>query len=104
LRCQFIHSTTLGDLQKEKATSEDNIDIKNYVSYKQMLHDNAQCLTERISSSLNPYLNEFNLIYKECNTRLPIFEKLLAEKEPEVEENMSNQPSKEMQLLMLQYC
>ena len=92
LRCQFIHSTTLGELQKEKTTSENDIDLKKFVSYKQMLHDNAECLKDRINSSQNPYLNEFNLIYKEMNTRLPIFEKLLSEKE---KDDTTSQSSKQ---------
>ena len=99
LRCQFIHSTTLGELQKDKASSEKECDIKKHVSYKQMLHDNAECIKDRINSSQNPYLNEFNLIYKDMNTRLPIFEKLLSEKD-----DSSSQSSKQPDIeLLMQY-
>jgi hypothetical protein len=44
-----------------------------------MLSENAQCLNDRIKSSHNPYLNEFNLVYKEKNNRMPIFSKITCE-------------------------
>lgn len=44
-----------------------------------MLKDNVECLKQRLTSSQNPYLNEFNLIYKDVITRLPIFEKITSE-------------------------
>jgi len=39
-----------------------------------MLNDNIECLKQRLTSSQNPYLNEFNLIYKDVIKRLPVFE------------------------------
>ena len=41
-----------------------------------MLRENSECIKTRISSSQNPYLNEFNLVYKEVNCRLPIFDSI----------------------------
>ena len=82
-RCQFIHSDKIGDiLQKTETTTLDqlgSLDLKQIVSYKQMLRENADCIEIRISSSQNPYLNEFNLVYKEVNTRLPIFDRITSE-------------------------
>ena len=38
-----------------------------------------ECLKQRLTSSQNPYLNEFNLIYKDVVTRLPVFEGITSE-------------------------
>lgn len=65
-RCQFIHTEKPGETR--------NKDKK--VSYLTMLSQNAQCLKERITSSNNPFLNEFNLIYKDNSRRLAVFESL----------------------------
>ena len=39
-----------------------------------MLSENRECLKQRLISSQNPFLNEFNLVYKDMVKRLPIFE------------------------------
>jgi len=46
-----------------------------------MLTENAKCFNERVLTSLNPFLNEFNLIYKDATKRLPIFEFITFEQE-----------------------
>ena len=38
--------------------------------------ENVECLKERLISSQNPFINEFNLVYKDVVQRLPIFEKI----------------------------
>jgi hypothetical protein len=44
-----------------------------------MLTENAKCIKERVISSLNPFLNDFNLIFKDLPNRLPIFDAITAE-------------------------
>jgi hypothetical protein len=78
-RCQFIHSTNLSELIQK--TTDQGQDIKKQVSFKQMLHENATCLSERIKNSHNPYLNEFNLVYKGCNERLRVFDGITTQEE-----------------------
>lgn len=80
VRCQFIHSQNLGEvLQKQQEELKPDFDLKKMLSYSQMLSDNAMCIKERVVSSSNPYLNEFNLIYKDVNMRLPVFEQITSE-------------------------
>lgn len=69
-RCQFIHSENLGGLLKLHHEQEE---IRCQISFSQMLSENAACISERIRSSHNPYLNEFNLVYKQMNSRLSVF-------------------------------
>jgi len=59
---------TLNDLMENE--------IKPSISYRQILDENVDCLKQRLISSQNPFLNEFNLIYKEITERLPIFERI----------------------------
>jgi len=75
-RCQFIHSNKLGSLIQKKQTDEEELDLKQFISYKQMLKENKDCLMDRIRSSHNPYLNEFNLVYKNFNSRLSVFKNI----------------------------
>lgn len=49
-------------------------DVKNMLSYRQILNENIDCLKQRLIFSQNPFLNEFNLIYKDIVKRLQIFE------------------------------
>ena len=51
-------------------------EIKPSISYRQILDENVDCLKLRLISSQNPFLNEFNLIYREITERLPIFERI----------------------------
>ena len=83
-RCQFIHSTTLNEIQKNKDTDRHenegaSHDLKSFLTHRQILKDNVECLKQRLTSSQNPYLNEFNLIYKDVVTRLPVFEGITSE-------------------------
>ena len=50
--------------------------MKSHLSYKQILSENIECLKQRLISSQNPFLNEFNLIYKDIVNRLDIFEQI----------------------------
>lgn len=43
----------------------DGMDVKNMLSYRQVLKENIECLKQRLIFSQNPFLNEFNLIYKD---------------------------------------
>lgn len=54
----------------------ENVDVKQFLSYKQVLNENIECLKQRLISSQNPFLNEFNLIYKNLVNRLEIFEQI----------------------------
>lgn len=75
VRCQFIHSQKLVQLYQMKEDN-DAIDVKKYLSYRQILNENIECLKQRLISSQNPFLNEFNLIYKDIVNRLEIFEQI----------------------------
>ena len=93
-RCQFIHSTTLNELQKKQENdNSDNEgsahDLKSFLSHRQILKDNIECLKQRLTSSQNPYLNEFNLIYKDVVTRLPVFEAITSEPVEPMQDNIS---------------
>ena len=46
---------------------EDNeqFEIKSNISYRQIMKENIECLKLRLISSQNPFINEFNLIYKD---------------------------------------
>ena len=91
-RCQFIHSTNLSELiQKKQNDSSSELDIKNQIGYRQMLTENVQCLNDRIKNSLNPFLNEFNLVYKDINTRLGVFEEITSE-QPDLMDQESSDP------------
>lgn len=57
---------------------QNNGDLKKSISYKQIFKENIDCLMQRLVSSQNPFLNEFNLIYKDIVGRLPIFESITA--------------------------
>ena len=63
-RCQFIHPENLVSHESQSKP----------ISYSQMLKDNGSCLHERVMCSLNPFLNEFNLIYKDQTHRLACFD------------------------------
>ena len=64
-RCQFIHSNVIGELIEEQNGSLKDLNgIKSKLSYRQMLRENIECLKLRLISSQNPFLNEFNLVYK----------------------------------------
>jgi butyrate response factor 1 len=78
-RCQFIHSENIGEFINRKCNQEPDLDLKKVVDYRKMLEENSKCLTERIESSHNPYLNEFNLVYKDFNSRMPVFSKVTNE-------------------------
>lgn len=64
MRCQFIHSQKLSQLIQLR-DGKDEVDFKSFISYKQILSENVECLKQRLISSQNPFLNEFNLIYKD---------------------------------------
>ena len=91
-RCQFIHSLTLANLMQIK---QNNGDIAKHVSYRQIFKENIDCLMQRLISSQNPFLNEFNLIYKDIVQRLPIFESIteITDKEEQInnEEKVQSQ-------------
>ena len=57
--------------------------------------ENIDCLMQRLISSQNPFLNEFNLIYKDIVQRLPIFESIteITDKEEQInnEEKVQSQ-------------
>lgn len=55
---------------------QNNGDLKKSISYKQIFKENIDILMQRLVSSQNPFLNEFNLIYKDIVNRLPIFESI----------------------------
>jgi len=44
-----------------------------------MIKENSKCFKDRVISSLNPFLNDFNLVYKDIPTRLPVFEDVTSE-------------------------
>ena len=73
VRCQFIHSQNLSQLIQLKDDNNE-VDFKSFLSYRQVLSENVECLKQRLISSQNPFLNEFNLIYKDIVNRLDIFE------------------------------
>lgn len=54
----------------------DGVDVKNMLSYRQVLKENIECLKQRLIFSQNPFLNEFNLIYKDIVKWLSIFEQI----------------------------
>lgn len=60
--------------------------MKIGVSFSQMLLENTQCLDERIKNSHNPYLNEFNLVYKNFNSRLSVFEAMTSQQTEVIEQ------------------
>jgi hypothetical protein len=70
-RCQFIHSDKIGELMEENGSLKN---LSANLGYRQMLVENTQCLMQRLISSQNPFLNEFNLVYKDMVKRLPVFE------------------------------
>lgn len=93
-RCQFIHSENIGDLIKK------DTNVKKQVSYAQMLRENATCLNDRIKSSHNPYLNEFNLVYKELIPRLPVFNEITCEP---VQETVQDKMIQSLKMVESQY-
>lgn len=76
-RCQFIHSNMIGELMEEQhghGSLKDLTEMKSKICYRQILIENVECIKQRLVSSSNPFLNEFNLVYKNVVNRLPIFE------------------------------
>jgi hypothetical protein len=74
-RCQFIHSDKIGELVEENGSLKSLSGLKfSDLGYRQMLVENRECLKQRLISSQNPFINEFNLVYKDLVARLPIFE------------------------------
>lgn len=79
-RCQFIHSSVIGELMEEQNGSVKDLtyltEMGSKICYRQMLVENVACIKQRLISSSNPFLNEFNLVYKNVVKRLPIFEQI----------------------------
>lgn len=72
-----------------------------------MLTENVQCLNDRIKNSVNPFLNEFNLVYKDINSRLGIFEEITAQQPDVIDQETSDpedwMPMGQMQQAFAQY-
>ena len=73
-RCQFIHGPTL--LEVEKEVDERSTKSMPVISYRKIMLENIECLKGRLLGSTNPFLNEFNLVYRGVVQRLPIFEQM----------------------------
>jgi len=58
----------------------EQFEIKSNINYRQIMKENIECLKLRLISSQNPFINEFNLIYKDIVKRLPIFEQITNER------------------------
>ena len=69
-RCQFIHGPTLLEIENEETKTTKSMPV---ISYRKILVENIECLKVRLLGSSNPFLNEFNLVYKGMVQRLPIF-------------------------------
>ena len=67
----------IGELMEEQhghGSIKDLTEMKSKICYRQILIENVECIKQRLVSSSNPFLNEFNLVYKNVVNRLPIFE------------------------------
>jgi len=66
-----------------------------------MLFENSKCIKDRVLSSHNPFLNEFNLIYKGASRRLAEFEGITLQEEYNQIEEQVQALKQQQQILLL---